>query len=195
MSTHTTANDIRALDAAHHIHPFTNTRELNEKGARVITRAEGVWLTDGEGNRILDGMAGLWCTAAGLRAGRDRRRGGRADAGAAVLQHLLPVHASACGAAFGAPGRDHAAAVQPVLLYLVRVGGDRHRDPPRHLLLATDGQARAQCHRLPARGVSRVVHRRGVGRWLRRDAQAGGSAGRQHLSRAAPCLVGGGRRP
>ena len=57
--------EMRAADAAHHIHPFTNTRELNAKGARIITGAEGVWLTDSDGNRILDGMAGLWCTAVG----------------------------------------------------------------------------------------------------------------------------------
>jgi len=69
MTSSKTTTEIRALDAAHHIHPFTNTRELNTKGARVITGAEGVWLTDGEGNRILDGMAGLWCTAVGY--GRD----------------------------------------------------------------------------------------------------------------------------
>lgn len=69
MSNHKTTAEIRALDAAHHLHPFTNTRELNDKGARVITRADGVWLTDSEGNRILDGMAGLWCTAVGY--GRD----------------------------------------------------------------------------------------------------------------------------
>jgi putrescine aminotransferase len=69
MTSYKTPTEIRALDAAHHIHPFTNTRELNTKGARVISRAEGVWLTDGEGNRILDGMAGLWCTAVGY--GRD----------------------------------------------------------------------------------------------------------------------------
>ena len=69
MTRHNSTAEIRALDAAHHIHPFTNTRELNEKGARVITGAEGVWLTDSEGNRILDGMAGLWCTAVGY--GRD----------------------------------------------------------------------------------------------------------------------------
>ncbi|MCU4651983.1 aspartate aminotransferase family protein [Roseibacterium sp. SDUM158016] len=65
MTRHNSTAEIRALDAAHHIHPFTNTRELNAKGARVITGAEGVWLTDSEGNRILDGMAGLWCMAAG----------------------------------------------------------------------------------------------------------------------------------
>ena len=32
---------------------------------RVITRAEGVWLWDGDGNRILDGMSGLWCVNVG----------------------------------------------------------------------------------------------------------------------------------
>ncbi|MEO1276225.1 MAG: aminotransferase class III-fold pyridoxal phosphate-dependent enzyme, partial [Pseudomonadota bacterium] len=57
--------DYQAMDAAHHWHPFTDTAELNAKGSRVIASAEGVWLTDTEGNRILDGMAGLWCVAVG----------------------------------------------------------------------------------------------------------------------------------
>ena len=53
--------DYQALDAAHHWHPFTDTRALNAKGSRVIARAKGVWLEDTDGNRILDGMSGLWC--------------------------------------------------------------------------------------------------------------------------------------
>jgi putrescine aminotransferase len=61
--------EYQAMDAAHHWHPFTDTKALNAKGARVITAAEGVWLTDSEGNRILDGMAGLWCVNVGY--GRD----------------------------------------------------------------------------------------------------------------------------
>lgn len=55
----------RAKDAAHHIHPFTDTQELNAKGSRIIVKAEGVYIEDAEGNRILDGMAGLWCMAVG----------------------------------------------------------------------------------------------------------------------------------
>ena len=55
----------RALDAAHHLHPFSNTKALNAEGVRVITRAEGSWIFDSEGNRILDGMSGLWCTQVG----------------------------------------------------------------------------------------------------------------------------------
>lgn len=70
MSSHrttTAANtaDIQATDASHHMHPFTNTGALNRKGARVIERAEGVYLWDSEGNKIIDGMAGLWCVNMG----------------------------------------------------------------------------------------------------------------------------------
>lgn len=58
-------NDLKARDAAHHWHPFTDSKSLNEKGARIIERADGVWLWDSEGNKILDGMAGLWCVNIG----------------------------------------------------------------------------------------------------------------------------------
>jgi putrescine aminotransferase len=61
--------EYQAMDAAHHWHPFMDTKELNAKGARVFTGAKGCWLTDSEGNQILDGMAGLWCVGVGY--GRD----------------------------------------------------------------------------------------------------------------------------
>ena len=60
-----TTADVQSIDAAHHLHPFTNTGALNRKGARVITRGEGVYLWDSEGNKIIDGMAGLWCVNMG----------------------------------------------------------------------------------------------------------------------------------
>jgi len=55
----------QALDAAHYLHPFTDSRALAARGTRVVTRAEGVYLYDSEGHRILDGMSGLWCVALG----------------------------------------------------------------------------------------------------------------------------------
>jgi putrescine aminotransferase len=58
------------LDARHHLHPFTTHHELADKGARIITRAEGCYVWDSEGHRIFDGMAGLWCTQVGH--GRER---------------------------------------------------------------------------------------------------------------------------
>ena len=57
--------DIKALDNAHHLHPFTTHHELRETGPRVITRAEGVYIYDQDGAKILDGMAGLWCVQLG----------------------------------------------------------------------------------------------------------------------------------
>ena len=65
ISTNTPTSELQALDAAHHMHPFTHGAGLADKGARIITRAEGCWLTDSDGNRILDGMAGLWCVNIG----------------------------------------------------------------------------------------------------------------------------------
>jgi putrescine aminotransferase len=55
----------RELDRRHHLHPFSNPAELASRGVRIITRAQGCWLWDSAGNRILDGMAGLWCVNVG----------------------------------------------------------------------------------------------------------------------------------
>jgi putrescine aminotransferase len=56
---------LRSLDAAHYMHPFTDHKALREKGVRVMVRGEGIYLWDSDGNKILDGMSGLWCVAAG----------------------------------------------------------------------------------------------------------------------------------
>jgi len=56
---------IQALDSAHFLHPFTDFKDLNTRGARVITRADGIYIWDSEGNRILDAMSGLWCVNVG----------------------------------------------------------------------------------------------------------------------------------
>lgn len=65
ITNHLPTAELQAIDAAHHMHPFTNDGELGEKGARVITSAKGVFLKDSEGEEILDGMAGLWCVNIG----------------------------------------------------------------------------------------------------------------------------------
>jgi putrescine aminotransferase len=72
----------QALDAAHHVHPFSDTAALNKEGVRVITHGDGVYLWDSDGNRIIDGMAGLWCVQLGY--------GNRelADAGYEALKEL-----------------------------------------------------------------------------------------------------------
>jgi putrescine---pyruvate transaminase len=82
MLSNTGTKVWQAADARHHVHPFTDVAALAAKGARVIVRAEGVWIEDSEGRRILDGMAGLWCVNVGY--------GNRelADAGYQALREL-----------------------------------------------------------------------------------------------------------
>jgi len=65
ITNHMPTAELQALDAAHHMHPFTTGDEIAAKGARVITSADGVMLRDSEGNQILDAMAGLWCVNVG----------------------------------------------------------------------------------------------------------------------------------
>jgi putrescine---pyruvate transaminase len=58
-------SELRALDAAHYLHPFTDHKDLRDAGSRIITRAKGSFIYDSEDNEILDGMAGLWCVNIG----------------------------------------------------------------------------------------------------------------------------------
>jgi len=58
-------SDWQSCDHAHYLHPFTDHHELGGKGSRIITSADGVYITDSDGNRILDGMSGLWCVNLG----------------------------------------------------------------------------------------------------------------------------------
>jgi len=65
MNVNLSTADLRQKDAAHHFHPFTDHKTLGLDERRVIVRADGVWMWDSDGNRILDGMAGLWCVNVG----------------------------------------------------------------------------------------------------------------------------------
>jgi putrescine aminotransferase len=71
---------IQALDSAHYIHPFTDHGDLATRGSRVITQAQGIYIWDSEGNKILDAMSGLWCVNAGY---------GRKELADAAYQQLM----------------------------------------------------------------------------------------------------------
>ncbi len=57
--------DWQTADQRHYLHPFTDHHELGQKGAKIITHADGAYIFDSDGQKILDGMAGLWCVALG----------------------------------------------------------------------------------------------------------------------------------
>ena len=69
LDNHPSTMEMQATDAAHHLHPFSDTNALNARGTKVITKAKGVFLTDSDGTEFLDAMAGLWCVNIGY--GRD----------------------------------------------------------------------------------------------------------------------------
>ena len=72
--------EIQALDSAHFIHPFTDHSELAARGARVITRSEGVYVWDSEGVKLFDAMSGLWCVNVGY---------GRKELAEAAYQQMM----------------------------------------------------------------------------------------------------------
>lgn len=81
-SNHQPTAELQALDAAHHMHPFTSGADLADKGVRIMKSAQGVVLTDTEGKTYIDAMSGLWCVNIGY--GRDEL----ADAAAAQMREL-----------------------------------------------------------------------------------------------------------
>ncbi len=61
MATKLTTEQLRQLDKAHYLHPFTNLGKHSRDGGRIISQAEHVYIYDSDGNKMLDGMSGLWC--------------------------------------------------------------------------------------------------------------------------------------
>jgi len=58
--------ELRRLDLAHHLPAQADYKVIEALGgSRIITRAEGCTIHDGDGMALLDGMAGLWCVNVG----------------------------------------------------------------------------------------------------------------------------------
>lgn len=55
----------QAMSRDHHLAPFSDYQQLSDTGPRIIVKGDGVYVWDSEGNKILDGMAGLWCATIG----------------------------------------------------------------------------------------------------------------------------------
>ena len=70
---------LQQLDAAHHLHPFNDNAALAKKGTRILTKGEGCYVWDSEGNKLLDAFAGLWCVNIGY---------GRRELGAAASKQM-----------------------------------------------------------------------------------------------------------
>lgn len=58
--------DSHQQDIRHQLHPYTNAVKHRTVGPRVIERGEGIYVYDDQGNKFLEGMAGLWSVAVGF---------------------------------------------------------------------------------------------------------------------------------
>ena len=66
MSRNYDIAELKRLDVAHHLPPQQDWQAVEDMGgSRIIVRGEGCTIIDGDGVRLLDGMAGLWCVNVG----------------------------------------------------------------------------------------------------------------------------------
>jgi putrescine aminotransferase len=73
--------ELRRLDVAHHLPAQADWGLLRDMGgSRIIIRAEGSTIHDGDGHALLDAMAGLWCVQVGY---------GREELAAAAYEQML----------------------------------------------------------------------------------------------------------
>ncbi|MEM1161931.1 MAG: aminotransferase [Pseudomonadota bacterium] len=64
MSKPLTNAQMRDIESV--LHPYTNAAVHRQIGAHLIERGEGVFVYDDQGNRFIEGMAGLWCAGLGF---------------------------------------------------------------------------------------------------------------------------------
>ena len=60
-----TNNSVWQKDRAHVLHPYTDFSSFHDEGSQIIDTASGVHVTDTNGRKLLDGIAGLWCVNIG----------------------------------------------------------------------------------------------------------------------------------
>jgi 4-aminobutyrate---pyruvate transaminase len=58
-------NSPTARDLAFALHPYTNARAHEDRGATIIERGEGIYVYDDQGNEYIEALAGLWSVAVG----------------------------------------------------------------------------------------------------------------------------------
>jgi len=59
-------SSLSQADRQFAIHPFTHLSNHESRGPFIIERGDGVYVWDDQGNRLIEGMSGLWCTSLGF---------------------------------------------------------------------------------------------------------------------------------
>lgn len=59
-------SDVCEMDAAYHLHPYSNLRQIETEGPLVISRGDGIRVFDEDGKAYIEAMSGLWCAGLGF---------------------------------------------------------------------------------------------------------------------------------
>lgn len=59
------AKQIWEMDKKHFIHPYNDFSTFSDEGSQIISKANGMYVTDADGRSYLDAIAGLWCVNIG----------------------------------------------------------------------------------------------------------------------------------
>jgi 4-aminobutyrate---pyruvate transaminase len=59
-------NSTHARDIAYHLHSYTNLGAHEKDGPLVISKGDGIYVIDDEGNRYIEALSGLFCASLGF---------------------------------------------------------------------------------------------------------------------------------
>ena len=59
-------SSLHDADRQYALHPFTHLGNHQDQGPFIIERGDGVYVWDDQGNKLLEGMSGLWCASLGF---------------------------------------------------------------------------------------------------------------------------------
>ena len=81
MIMKTLKEDLKEIYNKNLLHPWGDLSELgNDDSSSVIVKGDGIYIFDSDGNRMIDGPAGMWCMQTGY---------GRREIADAVSQQML----------------------------------------------------------------------------------------------------------
>jgi 4-aminobutyrate--pyruvate transaminase len=63
-------NAIAEHDKQYVLHPYTNLSAHQQLDPFIITHGEGIYVWDDQGNKLIEGMSGLWCASLGFNEER-----------------------------------------------------------------------------------------------------------------------------
>src|SRR5277367_1796678 len=58
--------ELKTENALHLLHPMAHPGSARDAPPDIITRGDGSWIWDVDGNRLIDGVGGLWCANLGF---------------------------------------------------------------------------------------------------------------------------------